>query len=142
MKLKVNEMEFDNIKDLLGGFITTEQDQMLKFNMVASPDLAFNTAMQLLQSMTYQLLFAFMKQKPEAANDIYDAYNFMASSILDQLIPGKQLRPDIDEEAILELEIKKIEAEYDKLTPEQKAIAIEKIEAVKNRLNDAGKKED
>lgn len=141
MKLKLNEMEFDNIEHLLGGFITKEDADKLKFNLIASPDLSFNVAMQLLQSMTYQLLYAFSKQKPEAANDIYDAYNFMASSILEQLIPGKELRPDMDEEAILELEVKNIEKQFDELSEEDKKVALEKIEEIKKRLKDAKKQD-
>lgn len=141
MKLKLNEMEFDNIEHLLGGFIIKENTDKLKFNLVATPDLSFNVAMQLLQSMTYQILYAFSKQKPEAANDIYDAYNFMASSILEQLIPGKELRPDMDEEAILELEVKNIEKQFDELSEEDKKVALEKIEEIKKRLKDAKKQD-
>lgn len=137
MKLKLNEMEFNDIVQLLGGFITKENEDLLKFNLIASPDLTFNNAMQLLQSMTYQILYAFMKQKPEARDDIYDAYNFMASSVLEQLIPDKQLRADIDEEAILELEVKKIEEQFDKLSDEEKEVALKKIEEIKTRLKNA-----
>lgn len=138
MNLKLNDVEFKDIKDLLGGFITKEQES-LKFNLIASPDLTFNTAMQLLQSMTYQLLYTFATQKPKALNDIYDAYNFMASSILEQLIPDKELRKDISEEAILELEAKKIEEQFESLTPEQKEEALKHIDAIKKRLADGNK---
>jgi len=140
MNLKLNDVEFKNIKDLLGGFITKDQEQ-LKFNLIATPDLSFNTAMQLLQSMTYQLLYTFAKQKPEARNDIYDAYNFMASSILEQLIPDKEIKLDITEEAILELEEAKIKERFDSLTDSEKEVALEKIEAIKKRLKDANKKD-
>ena len=141
MILKVNDAEFKDVKDLLGGFITNEQNSegAVQFNLIASPDLSFNVAMQLLQSITHQLLYAFITQKPEAKEDVYDAYNFMASSILNSIIPDKELRPDIDEEAILELESKKIEEEFDKLTPEQKEKALSNIETIKARLNEIKK---
>jgi hypothetical protein len=141
MNLKLNDMEFKDIIQLLGGFVTKENEDLLKFNLIASPDLTFNTAMQLLQSMTMQILFAFKQQKPEALNDIYDAYNFMASSVLEQLIPDREIRMDLDEEAILELEVKKIEERFEELTAEQKEEALAKIEAIKARLKN-GNKED
>lgn len=135
MNLKVNDKEFNDIQHLVGGFITKEQDGELKYNLIASPDLPFNVAMQLLQTVTYQVLTAFAEQKPEALNDIYDAYNFMASTLLEYLIPDRELRPDITNDAILELEAKKIEEEYAKLTPEQKEQALKNIEELKEKLS-------
>lgn len=141
MNLKLNDMEFTDIVQLLGGFVTKENEDLLKFNLIASPDLTFNNAMQLLQSMTYQILYAFAKQKPEALNDIYDAYNFMASSILEQLIPDKDIRMDVTEEAILELEESKIKEKFDKLSDKEKEVALNKIEEIKKRLKDANKED-
>lgn len=133
MNLKLNDVEFKDIKDLLGGFIT-ETDKDLKFNLIASPNLSFNVAMQLLQSMTINLLTAFIEQKPEAKNDVYDAYNFMASSVLNNLIPDKELRMDVTEEAILNTEIATIEKKYDALSEDEKKKALEQIDTIKKRL--------
>ena len=58
MNLKLNDMEFKDIIQLLGGFVTKENEDLLKFNLIASPDLTFNNAMQLLQSMTSRLCLA------------------------------------------------------------------------------------
>lgn len=133
MNVKFNDLEFKDVVNLISGF-TVKDQEALKFNFVASPNLTFNDAMQLIQSMTYQLLYAFIKQKPEAKEDVYDAYNFMASTILQNLIPDKELRADITEEAILELETKKIEEQYKALTPEQKAEALKNIDKLKEHL--------
>lgn len=136
MNAKFNDLEFKDITNLIAGFTVKDQDS-LKFNLIASPDLRFNDAMQLIQSMTYQILYAFIQQKPEAKDDVYDAYNFMASTILQNLIPDSELRPDITEEAILELEAKKIEEQYKALTPEQKDKALENIDKLKEYLKNA-----
>lgn len=133
MNVKFNDLEFKDVVNLISGF-TVKDQEALKFNFVASPNLTFNDAMQLIQSMTYQLLYAFITQKPEAKEDVYDAYNFMASTILQNLIPDKELRADITEEAILELETKKIEEQYKALTPEQKAEALKNIDKLKEHL--------
>lgn len=114
MKLKIEDQEFDNIQDLLAGFITEEQKDKLKFHVLASPTLDFNTAFQLIQSITINILTAFIKQHPEATEDVYDAYNFMASSVLNNIIPDKELREDLSAEAILELENKKLKKKNDK----------------------------
>lgn len=134
MKLNLNGKEFNDIEHLLGGFITKEQEGQLKFGMLASPNLPFNEAMQILQSVTLTLLNTFIAQKPEAKEDIYDAYNFMASSILNQIIPDSELRYDLTEEAVLLAEKELIEGKFDAMSDEDKAKATEQIEKLKERL--------
>lgn len=138
MNLKFNEKEFTNVEDLLAGFIMKDGDQT-KFNLVASPTLQFNVAMQIIQSITINLLTAFIKGKPEAVDDIYDAYNFMASSVLNNLIPEKALRKDLDEEAILKAEEDMLDKAIAKMPAKDKKAALKKIEEVKARLMANGK---
>ena len=132
MNLTINDKNFENIQDLLAGFITADQADQLKFHLIASPNLSFNTAMQLIQSITVNLLTTFVSQKPEALEDVYDAYNFMASSILDTLMPNPN--KDLDEEAIKRVQASIIEEEFAKLTPEQKEQAKLEIEKLKEKL--------
>lgn len=133
MKISFEEHTYENVKDVLAGFIT-EGDEELKFNMVASPDLQFNTAMQLIMSISVNILNAFKEQHPEAKEDLYDAYNFMASSILNTIIPESELREDLDEAAILKAQEELIEEQYNKMSEEEKAIALEQIEKMRDRL--------
>ena len=134
MIAKFENLEYKNIDRLIAGFVTGEQKDKLKFHLIASPNITFNEAMQIIQSVTTQFLTAVITQNPEAKEDIYDAYNFMASSVLNNIIPDYQLRKDLDEEAILETEQKIIDEQFEKMTPEQKAAAIKDIEVMKERL--------
>ena len=102
--------------------------------MIASPNITFNDAMQIIQSVTTHFLTAVIKQNPNIKEDVYDAYNFMASSVLNNLIPDYQLRRDMDEEAIMAMEKKTIEDEFSKMTPEQKEKALKDIDEMKARL--------
>ena len=139
MNLKFNEKEFIGVEDLLAGFIMQGEGNQTKFNLVASPTLQFNTAMQLIQSITINLLTAFIKQKPEAVEDIYDAYNFMASSVLNNLIPEKELRKDLDEHAILRAEENMLDNALAKMSVKDKEAALKKIEEIRVRLGKNGK---
>lgn len=134
MEARFDNLEFKNIDKLIAGFVTGEQKDKLKFHMIASPNITFNDAMQIIQSVTTHFLTAVIKQNPKIKEDVYDAYNFMASSVLNNLIPDYQLRKDMDEEAILETEKKMIEEQFAKMTPEQKVKALEDIESMKARL--------
>lgn len=134
MVAKFDNLEYKNIDRLLCGFVTEEQKDKLKFHFIASPNLTFNDAMQIIQSITVQFLTAVIKQNPDAKEDIYDAYNFMASSVLQSLIPDHELRKDLDEEAILATERAMIEEQYAKMTPEQKEKALKDIETLKETL--------
>ncbi len=134
MIAKFDNLEYKNIDRLIAGFVTGEQKDKLKFHLIASPNITFNDAMQIIQSVTTHFLTAVIKQHPESKEDIYDAYNFMASSVLNNLIPEYQLRRDLDEEAILETEKKMIEEQYAKMTPEQKEKALKDIETLKETL--------
>lgn len=134
MIAKFDNLEYKNIDKLIAGFVTGEQKDKLKFHLIASPNITFNDAMQIIQSVTTHFLTAVIKQHPELKEDIYDAYNFMASSVLNNLIPEYQLRKDLDEEAILETEKKMIEEQFEKMTPEQKEKALKDIEALKETL--------
>lgn len=133
MDMKIGTQEFRDLKCLIAGFMT-EGEAEEKFNMVATPGIPFNIVMQLLHSMTLQMLYAFVEQHPEAREDIYDAYNMMASTILTYIIPDKELRPDLTEEAIMEAERKLIEERYEAMSDEDKAKADEKIESIKQRI--------
>ncbi len=137
MEAKFDNLEYKNIDRLIAGFVTGVQKDKLKFHLIASPQLSFNDGMQLIQSITTHLLTAMIKQHPGLKGDIYDAYNFMASSVLNNLIPDYQLRKDMDEEAILAMEKKMIEDEYAKMTPEQKEKAIKDIDSMRAKLVEA-----
>lgn len=139
MKAKFNDLEYEDIEFLVAGFVTKDQKEALKFNMIASPNIMFNEAMQLIQSLTQHFLKAMMEIHPEAKEDIYDAYNFMASSVLENLIPDKELRQDLDEAAIMETQKKMIEEEYAKMSDKEKAKALKDIDKLKADLL-AGKK--
>lgn len=141
MKIKFEDKEYDKVQDLIAGFVTTEQEGELQFNLVASPELTFNTSMQLLMSMTINLLNAFKESHPDAKEDLYDAYNFMATSVLNTIIPEKELRQDIDEEAILKAQEQVIEEAYAKLSEEEKQAALENIAKIRDRLTDNVNKE-
>lgn len=140
MEARFDNLEYKNIDKLIAGFVTGEQKDQLKFHMIASPKITFNEAMQIIQSVTTHFLTAVIKQHPDATEDIYDAYNFMASSVLNNLIPDYQLRKDLDEEAIMELEKQKIDEEFAKMTPEQKEKALKDIDEMKKRLTEELKK--
>ncbi len=138
MEIKIAEKEFANVKTLLGGLITEENAEGQTFTFLANPGLTFNDGMQMLQSITLHMLLAYKQQHPEATNDIYDAYNFMASSILQYLIPDKELRPDLTEEAIMRAENEIVEEKYNSLNREQrragaKAVAKMKKDIAKKR---------
>lgn len=134
MEAKFDNLQFKNIDRLISGFVTGEQKENLKFHFIATPNITFNDAMQLIQSMTTHFLSAVIKQHPEAKEDIYDAYNFMASSVLNNLIPDFELRKDMDEEAIMAREKEMIEEQYAKRTPEQKDKALKDIDKFRERL--------
>lgn len=134
MEARFDNLEYKNIDKLIAGFVTGEQKDKLKFHMIASPNITFNDAMQIIQSVTTHFLTAVIKQNPDAKEDVYDAYNFMASSVLNNLIPDYQLRRDMDEEAIMATEKKMIEDEFSKMTPEQKEKALKDIDEMKARL--------
>jgi hypothetical protein len=134
MEARFDNLEYKNIDKLIAGFITEEQKDKLKFHMIASPNITFNDAMQIIQSVTTHFLTAVIKQNPDLKEDVYDAYNFMASSVLNNLIPDYQLRKDMDEEAIMAMEKQMIEEEFAKMTPEQKEKALKDIEDIKARL--------
>lgn len=136
MEAKFDKLEYKNIDKLIAGFITKEQKDQLKFHMIASPDISFNEAMQIIQSITTHFLTAIIKQNPKLKEDVYDAYNFMASSVLNNLIPDYELRRDMDEEAIMQTESKMIEEQFSKMTPEQRAQTLKDIDAVRARLLD------
>ena len=140
MEARFDNLEYKNIDKLIAGFITKEQKDQLKFHMIASPNITFNEAMQIIQSVTTHFLTAVIKQNPNVKEDIYDAYNFMASSVLNNLIPDYELRRDLDEEAIIELEKQKIDEEFAKMTPKQKEKALKDIDAMKKRLTEELKK--
>jgi len=140
MTLKFNEKEFTNAEDVLCGFTTTEEGTTkTHFNLIASPELQFNTAMQLIQSITVNLFTVFIKEHPEAKESVFDAYNMMAASILDWIIPDAERPLNLEEEAILLTEQKLIEEKYDALTEEQKEMAKERLVTIKNRLLEASK---
>ena len=134
MEARFDNLEYKNIDKLIAGFVTGEQKDKLKFHMIASPNITFNDAMQIIQSVTTHFLTAVIKQNPKIKEDVYDAYNFMASSVLNNLIPDYQLRRDMDEEAIMAMEKKMIEDEFSKMTPEQKEKALKDIDEMKARL--------
>lgn len=134
MEAKFDNLEFKNIDALVAGFLTGTKKDKQKFHLIVSPNIQYNTAMQVIQSVTLHFLTALIKQHPEATDDIFDNYNAMASSVLQNLVPDYQLRKDMDEEAILALEQKMIEEQYDKMTPEQKAKALEGIDKLRTRL--------
>lgn len=134
MEARFDNLEYKNIDHLVAGFITGEKKDKNKFHLIASPGLTYAAGMQIIQSMTTHFLTAILKQHPDMKDDIYDSYNFMASSILNNLVPDYQLRRDMDEEAIMETEKKMIEEEFAKMTPEQKAKALDDIEKMKAEL--------
>lgn len=138
MKLKFNDKEFPEAAAVLCGFTTPaegeEDKEATHFNLVASPDLQFNVAMQLIQTMTINVFQMFITQHPEAKEHVYDAYNLMASSVLETIIPESEISMTLEEEAILMTEQKLIEDKYDSLSDEQKEIATERIERIKARL--------
>lgn len=141
MKITINDKDNFKADDFICGFTTKEGLENLKFGFLASPELPFNVAMQLLQTMTHTILTAYMKQKPEAVDDIWDAYNTMASSLLNNLVPGKEIRMDVSEESILRAEKEIIEENFATLTPKQQAEQDKVIETIKKRMADSKKQE-
>lgn len=139
MNIKFEDKEYSKVSALLAGFMTEDQKE-LTFNMVASPNLEFNVAMQLIQSLTVNLLHAYSNQHPEAKEDLYDAYNIMASSILNNLIPDKELRMDLDAEAILKAEAELIESKYAAMSKKEKSEALKNIDRIRNNLKNGDKK--
>lgn len=105
MKLIYNDKEFDP-QTLLAAFI---EDDETKFTLLTSPNLTFEDGMQLLQSLSHALLFAYAKQKPEAIEHIYYAYNMMASSLLNNLCPDMEKNKDLDADAILKAQAETLE---------------------------------
>lgn len=134
MQAKFDNLEYKNIDALIAGFITGTQKGKQKFHLIASPNIQYMTAMQIIQSVTTHFLTALMKQYPDAKDDIFDHYNAMASSVLNNIMPGYERRPDMDEEAIMETERRMIEEAYAKMTPEEKEKALKDIEEMKARL--------
>lgn len=134
MKATFDDLKYENIDQLLCGFVTEGQKEELKFHFIASPNISFNDAMQILSSMTTHFLTAVINQFPDAKEDIYDAYNFMASSVLNNLIPEHELRKDLDEEAILAKQKEMIEAQYEAMSDEEKAKALDDIDVLRNHL--------
>lgn len=131
MKLTIEDQTYTDIKDLVAGFVTDGQAESLKFHLLASPTLTFDMAFQLIQSITINILHAFVEQKPEALEDVYDAYNFMASSILNNIIPDKELRKDLTAEAIIKAEDELIKKKAQKASAKDKAAAKKKIDKLK-----------
>lgn len=76
------------------------------------PTLDYWTAMRILQTTQLHVMEMFSRVpstgeiNQAAREEIYDDYNASASSLLMQFIPDKELRPDLTEQAILEMENK------------------------------------
>ena len=58
----------------------------------------------------------------------------MASSLLNQIIPDKELREDLDEKAILKTQEEIVENLYNNMTPEEKEAALANINIMRERL--------
>lgn len=137
MKITFEDKTFE-AKDVLAGIITKEQEE-LKFTMLVNPNISFNTGMQLIQTMTLQFFTALIEAQPEDKREevkeaLYDAYNIMASTLLTNIIPDKELREDLDEKAILKTQEQIVEDMYANMTPEEKEEALGHVEKLRERL--------
>lgn len=111
MKLQFDEKKYD-AKSVLASFITEDE----KYGIVANKELTYEEAMQLLQSTTLHIMHTFLKQhkdSPELIEAMYDSYNIMASSILNNLIPDNEINKDLDARSILKAQNELIEKEAD-----------------------------
>lgn len=137
MKITFEDKSFE-AKDVLAGIITKEQEE-LKFTMLVNPNISFNTGMQLIQTMTLQFFTALIEAQPEDKREevkeaLYDAYNIMASTLLTNIIPDKELREDLDEKAILKTQEQIVEDMYANMTSEEKEEALGHVEKLRERL--------
>lgn len=96
-----------------------------------SPDLTFEYAMRLLGTLGIHILNTYAAAHPEAKEQMYYAYNFMASNVLAAFIPEDKLRPDLTAEAIVKAENELIEEKYSQINRENRRKAKKEINKVK-----------
>lgn len=136
MKITFEDKTLEAI-DVLAGVVTKDNEE-LQFTFVVNPTITFDRGMQLIQTMTLNLFQAFIEANQDNAQEVrealYDAYNIMASSLLNQIIPDKELREDLDEKAILKTQEEIVENLYNNMTPEEKEAALANINTMRERL--------
>lgn len=130
MYLKLDELEIENLKQFVGVGV----DEADKAHLLLGKELPFMEAMQMIQTLTHHTLSCFIETHPDAREDVWDCYNFMASSLLETLMPDKPLRGEITTEAIMELEAQKIKEQFDSLSDEEKAEALANLDVMKDML--------
>jgi hypothetical protein len=145
MKLKIESKDIDATSLIAVG---QEKDKTF---CVISPELTYNTAIQLLHTISLHILNAYtiaanggpLSDKPTKAemdkfiaikSQIYDQYNLAASSILETYAPEFELRPDVTTEAIQREENKVISERYKALPKQLKAAAKKRQQKLKEQL--------
>lgn len=122
-----------------------------QLQMHVNPGASFDTLYQMIFSFLPHLMeksaevpdHLLIDKDEETANNlireqrelIYDHVNLLASSLLKNFIPDKNLRKDLDEEAILRLEDQILEESYASADEETKKQIKESIEKAKDSLN-------
>lgn len=76
------------------------------------------------------------EQTKERKEAIYDWLNILASSVLKNFMPDKELRPDLTEEAIFEMENKILDETWDKATDEDKLKVKESVAEAQAKLKE------
>lgn len=66
--------------------------------------LTYSAAMSLLCSAMLDVLRRTAEAYPDQKHILYDEFNMAASQVLKEFIPDRELRPDLTERAILEME--------------------------------------
>lgn len=113
-------------------FIMKNKEGNLAASLTAG--LSAMDAIEMLATLSHYVLQMYGKAKPEAKEALYDAYNFAASNVLASFIPDHELRPDITQEALMEMENQIINKKYDKLSNTQKKRGKTVVKKVKEDL--------
>lgn len=155
-----------NLKEVLMNLEIKKEDKVLAIvnadessaNILITPTTSFSDAIQMLSTLTLHILNSYtlaanegqLPEKPtkEQYNrfmaikeQIYQAYNEAASSVLQLYAPEFELRPDVTAEAIQRVEEEIINERFNKLNREQRRSKRKVVSDAKKRIKESQKKE-
>lgn len=152
LNLKEEHMDIKVTKEDIALAIIKSNDESA--NTLVTPNTSFSDAIQMLSTLTLHVLNSYtiaanggqLPEKPSKEQynkfiaikeQVYQAYNEAASSVLQLYAPEFELRPDVTAEAIQRVEEEIINERFNKLNREQRRSKRKVVSEAKKRIKES-----
>ena len=125
MKLTIDDQSFEPTELLM----IMEADNNV--SALISPGITVEYALRMLGTLNNHVLQIFAESNPEIKDQLYDAFNYMASNVLANFDPERELNPDMDPVEMMLAEDEAINAKYDMMNREARRANKRKFDKVK-----------